>query len=660
MKQFKRNIYAKIIILEIVVLFLMRYLVPVLLNYPPYSEDSVFQSQIEPLSHSTQYMLLGAIGVILYILCINIVCKNIFKYIDTKDKSKLSFDFILTVRKDCFNVPKKIVLVQIILIIIVLYMLFVMMKANIKICFKFLLIYFAFFTVIAIISTSLIKSDLDNIIKSTYKINSNYKKLEKSGKFYIGLLSNLLPFFLVIIITISLLGYAKVSSAIGEGNYNYYKLYLRYVNFDNLSMDELKDILNKVPRESDDDYYFIINDKMQYFSKPNGNVTEFFIKYANTYLDKTNGRVYEYYGVEEEGYAKKVTLNDGNTVYVGFKYSTTNNELTAFFVSISIISIIAYLFILLIWAKNISQNLIEITNKLVEISKSKTVLNDEVLPVTSNDEIGELTIAFNDIQKLTKENIEKIHGNQQLLMERERLASLGQLIGGIAHNLKTPIMSISGAAEGLTDLVREYNESIDDPQVTKEDHHAIAKDMQAWIDKTKSYTEYMSDIITAVKGQAVTLSEEQSVTFDIEELLKRVNILMRHELKNALVTLNFKINVDKSTHLHGNINSLVQVINNLVSNAIQAYNGEPNKKIDLIVDKQDNNIIISVQDYANGLPKEVQEKLFKEMITTKGKNGTGLGLFMSYSTIRAHFKGNITFETKQGKGTKFNVILPIM
>ena len=93
----------------------------------------------------------------------------------------------------------------------------------------------------------------------------------------------------------------------------------------------------------------------------------------------------------------------------------------------------------------------------------------------------------------------------------------------------------------------------------------------------------MSDIITAVKGQAVTLSEEQSVTFDIEELLKRVNILMRHELKNALVTLNFKINVDKSTILHGNINSLVQVINNLVSNAIQAYNGEPNKEIDLIV-----------------------------------------------------------------------------
>ena len=56
---------------------------------------------------------------------------------------------------------------------------------------------------------------------------------------------------------------------------------------------------------------------------------------------------------------------------------------------------------------------------------------------------------------------------------------------------------------------------------------------------------------------------------------------------------------------------------------------------------------------------EVKQKLFKEMITTKGKDGTGLGLFMSYSTIRAHFNGNITFESETGKGTKFTIILPL-
>ena len=79
----------------------------------------------------------------------------------------------------------------------------------------------------------------------------------------------------------------------------------------------------------------------------------------------------------------------------------------------------------------------------------------------------------------------------------------------------------------------------------------------------------------------------------------------------------------------------------------------------MIVEKQNNNLVISVKDYANGLPKKVKEKLFEEMITTKGKNGTGLGLYMSYSTIRANFNGTISVESEEGKGCTFSIILPI-
>ena len=134
---------------------------------------------------------------------------------------------------------------------------------------------------------------------------------------------------------------------------------------------------------------------------------------------------------------------------------------------------------------------------------------------------------------------------------------------------------------------------------------------------------------------------------------------MRHELKNALIELRTNTMVDASFSLKGNVNSLVQVINNLISNAIQAYNGKTNEVMDLLVEKTEHEIVISVRDYGCGMPDEVQDKLFKEMITTKGKNGTGLGLFMSYSTIRGHFNGNITFESELGKGTTFHVILPI-
>ena len=270
--------------------------------------------------------------------------------------------------------------------------------------------------------------------------------------------------------------------------------------------------------------------------------------------------------------------------------------------------------------------------------------------------------------------------NQEMLIERERLATLGQMVGGIAHNLKTPIMSIAGAMEGLEDLIREYDESIDDPDVTKEDHHAIAKDMSNWVAKVNSYDSYMSDVITAVKGQAVNFNEVSNDKFTVGELLKTVNILMKHELKNALVTLNINCAVPESTTIKGNVNSLVQIVNNLISNAIQAYiepdeeqkdnkeditekdnneNIAKRKIIDLNVTKEKGNIVISVRDYGCGIPPKVQEKLFKSMVTTKGHNGTGLGLFMSYSNIRGHFNGDLKFTSEVGKGTTFYIIIPI-
>ena len=268
-----------------------------------------------------------------------------------------------------------------------------------------------------------------------------------------------------------------------------------------------------------------------------------------------------------------------------------------------------------------------------------------------------ILMLFKDITQ-HKLDMQALKDNQDILIERERLASLGQLIGGIAHNLKSPIMSISGATEGLIDLIKEYEESIVDKDVTIDDHLAIANDMKDWISKIKSYLEYMSDIITAVKGQAVALSENTVDSFTVEELTKRVDILMKHELKKALITLNLDLKVPTSLMIHGNINGLVQVINNMISNAIQAYKGKEGQTIDLIITQEKNDVIVSVRDYAGGLPKEVQEKLFKEMITTKGKDGTGIGLFMSYSNIRAHFYGDITYSTEEGKGTIFNIILP--
>ena len=663
MKKFKLHIYSKIFIIDVLLIFAMSYLIPLLSGYPPYSEEASFQIQIEGLTHIQQYMAFGVFGIILHFTFLTICFKNIFKFLKGyENNEKFSNTFIKKIREQCFSINKKIILFQLFVLILLLTLLFINVKISIVLCIKFLLIYTSFMMSSAIIYIILIRDDINTIIRKTYTFYGELPLKIKKTKFHMNLITNLLPFFFIVIVISCLLGYTKVCDQLGESSYYYYSLYLSDINYSQVTYDELKDALGKIPLKNREDYFLIINKNNQdsiYFSSPNGYVSDFFLLYMENYSSQTNGRIYEYFGVEEQAYVKTVHLASGEDLIIGFKYSNTSVDTIIFFVTIAVLSTILISVVLVVWARNTSKNITEVSTAMTEIATNENVDKIKTLPILSTNEIGDLTSAFNKIQKLTYNHIKQIQDNKDTLMEKERLASLGQLIGGIAHNLKTPIMSISGATEGLNDLIKEYDSSIDDPEVTSQDHHDIAKDMSSWTEKIKTHTEYMSDIITAVKGQAVTLSETDSVHFTLDELVKRVDILMKHELKNALIYLNISMKADEHTTINGDINSLVQVINNMISNAIQAYDGKTNKNIDLVLEEKDNTIYIHVKDYASGMPKSVQNKLFKEMITTKGKNGTGLGLYMSYSTIKAHFNGDITFESEEGKGTTFTIILPL-
>lgn len=321
--------------------------------------------------------------------------------------------------------------------------------------------------------------------------------------------------------------------------------------------------------------------------------------------------------------------------------------------------------------KEFSKDDLEICLELIKTTKKKIstekyfkridkYFSIDISPILKNDTYIGALIILKDVTEKEHDKLQ-IKANQDLLIEQERLASLGQMIGGIAHNLKTPIFSIAGGLEGLSDLIKEFDESIDDPEVTSQDMHDIAKDMNVWITKLREHVSYMSDVITTVKGQTVTMSESQNAKFTVKELFDHVVILMQHELKEKLTTLNISNNVPYNSSIYGNINSLVQVINNLISNAIEAYlDTDRDRIINLSANynESDKNIIISIEDFGPGLPEKVQEKVFKEMITTKGKYGTGLGLFMSYSNIKAHFKGELSFKTEKDKGTTFIISIP--
>jgi len=193
--------------------------------------------------------------------------------------------------------------------------------------------------------------------------------------------------------------------------------------------------------------------------------------------------------------------------------------------------------------------------------------------------------------------------------------------------------------------------------VNSEDHHEIASEMLEWLEKMKPYCSYMTDIIGAVKGQAVQMNYSKFDKFTIEELVKRIDVLMKHELKKYHCTLKTDFALDMTTEIKGELNSLVQVFDNMILNAIHAYEGESGE-IYFKITKTENNVEFTLSDNGKGMPEEVQKRLFKEMLTTKGKHGTGLGLYMSYSTIKGRFLGTMRFKSVEGIGTTFYITIP--
>jgi len=281
----------------------------------------------------------------------------------------------------------------------------------------------------------------------------------------------------------------------------------------------------------------------------------------------------------------------------------------------------------------------------------------EYTPLRENSSYPAMVLLFKDVTQHVID-MQTLRENQDIMLERERLASLGQMIGGIAHNLKSPILAISGGIDQVQYLVSEYRDSIGDSEVEEADHREIAGDMDEWLVKMKHQLSYMSDIISTVKGQAAQFSEKSSHPFTVGEVLKRTQILMQHPLVKGTCTLETEVCINPEQVVFGDVNSLVQILDNVIDNAIHAYN-ERGGIIRLKVESAEDAVRFSVADEGGGIAPDVQKLLFKEMTTTRGKYGTGLGLYMSYSTVKGMFRGKMWFETQQGVGTTFFIQIPL-
>ncbi|TYQ16901.1 UNVERIFIED_CONTAM: DNA-binding LacI/PurR family transcriptional regulator [Acetivibrio alkalicellulosi] len=284
----------------------------------------------------------------------------------------------------------------------------------------------------------------------------------------------------------------------------------------------------------------------------------------------------------------------------------------------------------------------------VEVENDEVIEFEALRGQISNTLRGALMI-------IEKEKMEKI------LLESERLSSLGQLVGGISHNLMSPIMSISGIYTAWESLIKEHREALEDPDVTIEDRIEISNEMKIWNDRLQELNSYMSKVISTIKSQTTQLNCNITKEFTIEELLDRVNFIKKNNIKLDNCILNIETNINTKTKIEGDITSLVKIIDNLLVNGIESYHKKDDTEhfVDLNIYLEGNSVKIKIRDYGEGICDSIKDEIFKHMITSKGKNGTGLSLLLSYSTVKGKFGGEMWFEEGKDKGTVFYISIPV-
>lgn len=265
--------------------------------------------------------------------------------------------------------------------------------------------------------------------------------------------------------------------------------------------------------------------------------------------------------------------------------------------------------------------------------------------------VGKKTAVTEILANLINAVVRDLEQQQEIIIEREKAVSLGHLIAGITHNLKTPLMTSAGGVLALIKIAEKLK---------KNEVEAIlgAAEVEKWARDIDQNVKYIAEIIHTVCGY-ISNNESYNQEFDIDELIKKIDILMEHELKVSNCRLDKEIIVDKHIKLEGNINDLLQTINILISNAIGAYKtGKGDIKL-LIKKESEERLQISVTDYGSGIATDVERKIFKQMITTKGKNGTGLGLYTANIIIRGRFNGNISLIDTSDNGSTFQISIPV-
>lgn len=191
--------------------------------------------------------------------------------------------------------------------------------------------------------------------------------------------------------------------------------------------DEIIDNLKEIASYNNMTYFIIKPDETEFTSNSQP-LSNFFKNYTIKLSEKYNGRTYESYGIDIQGATIRLNTSDGEYI-AGIQYETASFDTVIFFVVNFIILIILISIVLFYFGKSLSNDLSYISKSLRDIANEKNVHLNNKIPISSNDEVSDLISSFNMVQERTAQHIEQIENSQNVIMEKERLASLGQLVG---------------------------------------------------------------------------------------------------------------------------------------------------------------------------------------------------------------------------------------
>jgi two-component system, NtrC family, sensor kinase len=310
-------------------------------------------------------------------------------------------------------------------------------------------------------------------------------------------------------------------------------------------------------------------------------------------------------------------------------------------------------------------------NKLLSLQK-ESIMNINKELEEKNNEIekqrDKITNSFIELEN----TVEELKKTQNQLLEAEKMASIGQLTAGIAHEINNPINFVSSNISPLRMNLKELKEILETYRIAtsngiENDKIQYAKELESKYD--------LDYLIAEVDLLLDGISEGASRTKDIVHGLRNFSRVDEHELRSAsvhdgldstLLLLNnlLKNRIEVEKIYDENLQSiecypgqLNQVFMNILNNAIQAIEGPG--KIIIKTRRIRNRAVIWISDTGKGIPKEHMNRIFDPFFTTKEVGeGTGLGLSISYGIIQQH-KGEIKVTSKPGKGTTFKISLPV-